>query len=303
LTQSVYSPAAVAAGIPVPFPGFQGSVAQALRPFPQYQGINGISSPIGNSTYHAGQIKLQKRYSNGVTFLVGYTLEKTLTDLDSTPGYFAAGPQDAYNRRTEKAPATSDAPQAVVASYTVELPFGTGKRFANGKGVMSRYVLSGWSISGIHTYRAGGFLSVTTNGRLPTTGDSVALSQPTLRPDLVPGVNPLTGMGCQGFDPATGIYLNRAAFADPAPLTFGNAARVLGNVRGCPTLNEDMSLMKNLRLKQDGRISLRMGADFFNVFNRHNFSNPDTNIDDPGFGRISSSGPGRTGQLFVKVMW
>ena len=303
LNQSVYSAGAVAAGIPVPFVGFQGSVAQALRPFPQYQGINGISSPIGNSTYHGGQIKLQKRYSNGITFLIGYTLAKTLTDLDSTPGYFAAGPQDAYNRRTEKAPATSDAPQAVVASYTFELPFGTGKRFANGKGVMNKYVLSGWSISGIHTYRNGGFLSMTTNGRLPTTGDSVALSQPTLRPDIVPGVNPLTGQGCQGFDPATGIYLNRAAFADPAPLTFGNAPRVLGNVRGCPTLNEDMSLMKNLPLKGEGRIVLRMGADFFNVFNRHNFSNPSTNIDDPGFGRISSSGPGRTGQLFVKVIW
>ncbi len=302
LNQSVYSPAAVAAGIKPPYAGFQGSVAQALRPYPQFQGINGISSPIGNSTYHAGQVKLQKRFSSGLTFLVGYTLAKTLTDLDSTPGYFAAGPQNAYDRRAEKAPASSDSPQSVVGSYTYELPFGPGKRFANSKNVMNRYVLSGWSISGIHTYRKGGFLSVTTNGRLPTTGDSVALSQPTLRPDRVLGANPLTGIGCQGFNPATDIYLNRGAFADPAPLTFGNAARVLGNVRGCPTLNEDISLMKNLPLKE-GRVGLRLGADFFNVFNRHNFSNPDTNIDDPGFGRISSASAGRTGQLFMKVIW
>src|SRR5260370_36760217 len=185
LNQSIYSPAAVAAGLTPPYTGFQGSVAQALRPFPQFQGINGISSPIGNSTYHAAQVKLQKRFSSGLTFLVGYTLAKTLTDLDSTPGYFAAGPQNAYNRRAEKAPSTSDSPHAVVGSYTYELPFGRGKRFANGDNIMSKYVLSGWSISGIHTYRSGGFLSMTTNARLPTTGDSLALRKPTVRPDHV----------------------------------------------------------------------------------------------------------------------
>jgi hypothetical protein len=164
------------------------------------------------------------------------------------------------------------------------------------------YILSGWSTSGILTYRQGGFLGVTTSGRLPTTGDSVALSQPTLRPDWIIGVDPRTSMGCQGFDPATDNYLNRAAFANPAPLTFGNAPRVLGNVRGCPTLNEDMSLTKNIAL-WEGRVNLRFGADFFNVFNRHNFSNPDTNIDDPGFGRISSASDGRTGELVMKVIW
>ncbi len=302
LNQDISSRAAVAAGIRPPYPGFQGSVAQALRPYPQYQGINGISSPIGNSVFHAGQIKVQKRYSNGLTFLVGYTLEKTLTDLDSTPGYFAAGPQDAYNRRAEKAPSTADSPQAVVASYTYDLPFGKGRRFANSDNAIHKYVLSGWSISGIHRYQSGGFMGVTTNGRLPTTGDSVALSQPTLRPDRVSGVNPRTGTGCQGFDPAVDFYLSPAAFSHPAPLTFGNSARILGNVRGCPTLNEDISLMKALPLREN-RIAIRFGADFFNVLNRHNFTNPNANLDSPSFGRISASGPGRTGQLFVKVIW
>jgi hypothetical protein len=138
LTPSVYSPAAQAAGIPVPYAGFQGSVAQALRPYPQYQGINGISSPIGNSTYHAAQVKFQKRYSSGLTFLVGYTLAKTLTDLDSTPGYFAAGPQNANNRRAERAPSSADSPQSVVGSYTYDLPLGPGKRFANGNNFFSK---------------------------------------------------------------------------------------------------------------------------------------------------------------------
>jgi len=45
---------------------------------------------IGNSTYHAAQFKFQKRYSSGLSFLVGYTISKNLTDVDSTPGYFSA---------------------------------------------------------------------------------------------------------------------------------------------------------------------------------------------------------------------
>jgi hypothetical protein len=63
-----------------------------------------------------------------------------------------------------------------------------------------------------------------------------------------------------------------------------------------------MSLTKNIAL-WEGRVNLRFGADFFNVFNRHNFSNPDTNIDDPGFGRISAASAGRTGQHVMKVIW
>src|SRR5260370_17925049 len=70
LGQLVCSPAANAAGITAPFPGFVGTVAQALRPYPQYQGINVITSMIGNSTYHAAQSKVRKHLSRGVSFLL-----------------------------------------------------------------------------------------------------------------------------------------------------------------------------------------------------------------------------------------
>ena len=65
LNNSIDSPAAIAAGIPTPYPGFRGSVAQALRPFPQYSGIQIHADPIGNTTYHSLQAKLQKRFSVG----------------------------------------------------------------------------------------------------------------------------------------------------------------------------------------------------------------------------------------------
>src|SRR5207244_8025566 len=75
LTSLIDSPAAVAAGITAPFPGFQqlwksrATVAQALRPFPQYSTIDtagGQGDHSGHSTYHAGLVKLEKRYASGI---------------------------------------------------------------------------------------------------------------------------------------------------------------------------------------------------------------------------------------------
>jgi hypothetical protein len=296
------SPQAIAAGIGAPFPGFVGTVAQALRPYPQYLGINGITSMIGNSTYHAAQFKFQKRYSSGLSFLVGYTISKNLTDVDSTPGYFSAGVQDAYNRRIEKSLSSIDSPHQVVASYTYELPFGAGKKFVNGKDVFSKYVAGGWSLSGIHTYRAGTPIAVGTNLRLPTTGDSLAQTQPTLRPNILSGANVRTGFSCGGFDPATNLYLNRSAFTDPAPLSFGTAPRYLPNVRGCAYSDENISLLKYFPVLRE-RVSTRLGADFFNIFNRRHLGGPATNIDNANFGRISGAGPPRIMQLNFRILW
>ena len=220
----------------------------------------------------------------------------------STPGYFAAGVQDAYNRRAEKSISSIDSPHSVVASYTYELPFGTGKRFANGKDVFSKYVIGGWSISGIHTYRAGTPIAVGTNLRLITTGDSLSQTQPTLRPNLVSGGSPRTGLSCGGFDPATSLYLNLAAFTDPAPFSFGNAPRRLPNVRGCTYSDENISLLKYFPVVHE-RVSMRLGADFFNIFNRRHLGGPATNIDNANFGRISGAGPPRIMQLNFKILW
>ncbi|MFN7995646.1 MAG: carboxypeptidase regulatory-like domain-containing protein [Bryobacteraceae bacterium] len=302
LTAPFDSPQAVAAGITAPYPGFQGTVAQALRPYPQYLGINDVNAMIGNSTYHAMQVKLQKRFSNGLSFLIGYTLSKNLTDVDSTAGYFSSSVQDAYNRRAEKAVSSIDSPNQVVASYTYELPFGPGKRLLNSKNAFNRFVAGGWAISGIQTYRTGTPLGVVTSTVLPTTNDSLSLSGTPVRPNMVNGVDPLAGIACSSFDPQTDLYLNKAAFTAPAPFTFGNAPRELSNARACPTLEEDISVMKYVPIREN-RVNLRFGADAFNVLNRRKFGGPDTNYNDPGFGTISGAGPGRVLQLQFKILW
>src|SRR5262249_42453988 len=76
LAQDVYSPAAKAAGIPIPYPGFVGNVAQALRPYPQYDRIPQGNAMASNASHNALELTVQKRTSNGLNFSLGYTLSK-----------------------------------------------------------------------------------------------------------------------------------------------------------------------------------------------------------------------------------
>src|SRR5581483_7438905 len=80
LYADINSPAAAAAGITPPYPGFTGTVAQALRPFPQFLTITEETQTPGHSSYNSLQIRAQKEYSNGVNFIVSYTWGKTITD-------------------------------------------------------------------------------------------------------------------------------------------------------------------------------------------------------------------------------
>ena len=90
----------VAAGFTPPYAGFKGSLAQALRPFPQYIGV-GVenSAMIGNATYNSLQLKAEKRYSKGLWLLAAYTWSKTITDSSSQlGGFFSSSARDNYNR-------------------------------------------------------------------------------------------------------------------------------------------------------------------------------------------------------------
>jgi hypothetical protein len=91
LLADINSPQARAAGIPIPYTGFQGSVAQALRPYPQYSYIAKTEAPQGNALYHSVQLNLEKRFQTGLSFLVNYTISKHLTN-DQTDGPFGPGP-------------------------------------------------------------------------------------------------------------------------------------------------------------------------------------------------------------------
>ena len=117
-----------AAGFKAPWPGFStalgtsATLAQALRPFPQYTNINmAQSANVGNMTYHSLQAKVEKNISNGLFLLSSYTWSKTLTDASSAlGGFFSSSARDQYNRRLEKALAVFDVPHRSVTAFNYE---------------------------------------------------------------------------------------------------------------------------------------------------------------------------------------
>jgi hypothetical protein len=151
--------------VAAPYAGFQGTVSQALRPFPQYSTavLDSVtmSMPFGVYTYHALQVQAQKRISQGLTVLTNYTWSKTLTNADSElpsgsgwVGNGASGAVNTYNLKVEKALSQWDTPQRLVLSYTYQLPFGKGKRFANQGGVVNA-LAGGWQFAGNQSYASG----------------------------------------------------------------------------------------------------------------------------------------------------
>jgi hypothetical protein len=288
LTQSISSAAAIAAGIPLPYAGFKGTVAQALRPYPQFLSIPDQSNPNGNSTYNALQTKAEKRFSKGVTFLVAYTFSKTISDSDILPGG-GRSRQTYYNRKLEKALSTNDIPQIFAANVVYELPFGPGKSILS-HGVPSR-VLGGWMITGIAQYQVGRPIPLTANNTFP-------LFNSTHRPNVIAGV-PLQN-SFDHFDPAVNSWINAAAFQVPAPFTFGTAARDYSNLRAPAFKNQSVGLSKRTLLAEN--VSLTFRAEFFNVFNRVVFAAPASNISAANFGKISSQATApRQGQVSLRL--
>lgn len=287
LTQNIDSPQAAAAGIARPYPGFRGTVAQALRPYPQYLDIENNTNPNGNSTYHALQIKLDKRLSNGLTLLGAYTWAKTISDGDIAAGGGPAG-QTYYNRRLEKAVSTNDVPHVVALSYTYELPLGPGKRFLNAAGVAGK-LAGGWQLTGIQQYQSGRPVTLTANNTLP-------LFNSTLRPDAIAGL-PKT---LEVRDPIADRWINPAAFTIPAGFRFGTAARGYTDVRADGFLNESFGLIKRTALTE--KVNLTFRAEFFNAFNRVVFAAPQGNVSAANFGRVSAqSNNPRQGQLALRI--
>ncbi|HEY4781482.1 MAG TPA: TonB-dependent receptor, partial [Chthoniobacterales bacterium] len=325
-------PAAVAAGVTLPYAGFTGQINQLLRPFPQYGDFNQEDNSFtpdrtGNSTYHAMQLQANKRFAAGLSFLVSYTVSKNLTDADSSgpgvSGFIGTNEfigQNSYNRSAEKAVSELDTPQTLVASFFYELPVGQGKRFVNQGGVTDR-VLGGWYVSAILNYHSG--LPTEVYGPCGGTAGDVLFAgchfTGAARVNVVPGV-PQTNKS--NFNPMTTPFWNPAAFTLAAPLTFGNEPRSLANARTFAGKNEDFTLGKKTRLFGEKAV-IDFRAEFFNIFNRHIYQptvgNPQ--LDSPfiplgapgcnkpgqrfacGFGSITNASGPRTIQFALKISY
>ena len=109
----------------------QSRVAQLSRPYPQYNGINAFRVPYGFSIYHGGTLKADKRFSNGMSFLVAYTWSKLIDDVSTTVGFLgqASARQDAYNRAAERAIGSQDIAHRFVAALSTTCLSAEARRF------------------------------------------------------------------------------------------------------------------------------------------------------------------------------
>ncbi|MFN7923391.1 MAG: carboxypeptidase-like regulatory domain-containing protein [Bryobacteraceae bacterium] len=282
LLADIGSPQAAAAGISRPYAGFTGSVAQALRAYPQYTNIDDMYQPTGYNFYNAMQMRLQKRYSSGLSFLGAYTLAKNIgfpggDIFGDTAGGGGARGIDTFNRRLERTTVGGDQTHIFILSWNYELPFGRGKKFGSGMHPVLDKVIGGWQMNGINTYRSGTLIGVSGGPALPLFGGGN-------RPNWL-SADVRSSVAMSSFDPARDRYLNINAFSQPAAFTFGNAPPRMPHVRTPFYLNEDMSFFKNVRFTES--LFLQVRGEFYDIFNRVVFSGPAANINNPGtFGVI-----------------
>ncbi len=128
--------------------------AQLLKPYPQYVDVGALTLPVGNSIYHSFQLRVEKRFSNGLQFLVAYTNQKSLDDSSVGHGGLtwlggSTSLQNPNNRRLERSLSQYDIPQVLNLSYVYHLPFGRGKQFGSSWNPFLDAVLGGWRTTGI----------------------------------------------------------------------------------------------------------------------------------------------------------
>ena len=272
----------------LPFPSFEGTVAQGIAPWPQYYSVNNTFPNFGNSTYHALQATVRKRAGHGLNYIAAYTWSKTLASSDAAIGYYSYYLQDYYNRRAEKSIAAFDYTHNFKLTWIYDLPFGKGKKLLNSSGALDRLV-GGWRLTGIHNYRVGDPLQIVNTSLSPGVDGSW-----WIRGDVIAGV-PQTVAWTGPVDSENGTpYLNPAAFGSPDAdpnwgsyaTRWGTAPRFLGSTRGPGFQSEDIGILKDTRITE--RFVLKFRADFFNLLNRTGRGNPDTYLDSGTFGLINS---------------
>ena len=271
-------------------------------PYPQFPGgVTVDAFPIGDSSFHSLQLMAEKRYSNGLQFLVTYVWSKSIDDSsvpdDNTTwlGSFTSL-QDPNKPWLERSLSTFDIPAVVQWSYLYDLPVGRGRPFLNNMPSVLEAILGGWKTNGIWRIACGRPLSLFTydGTSIPTYGAQ--------RPDIV--AKPRRNYG-KSSDWINNYFANPDAFQLPDVYTLGNAPRATALARSPLAFNSSLSAEKDFSLAKvhEGmRFELRLEAQ--NAFNHPVFGTPNTSVDDPNFGIISyTSNSPRQVQLGVKLMF
>ena len=254
-------------------PGATGTVLERA-PYPEFGRIQEVDGS-GKANYSGLGVKLQKNYSSGLTYLVGYTWSRSIDNASSirSHGGDTLFPQNSYNIAAEKALSTFHAAHRLVTSTLYELPFGKGKPMLD-KGGATNVLLGGWQLGSIITIQTGNPVTITTGTDRAQTGGGFD------RPNTN-GADAVLDKSAR----TTSRYFNTNAFAIQALGTFGNVGR---NTLIAPgVLNWDFSTLKNFRIAEGHELQFRFEA--FNFANHVQWAAPNTNRSSAGFGQITGT--------------
>jgi outer membrane receptor protein involved in Fe transport len=246
-----------------------------LRPWPHITSTATYDNDIGMSKYNSFQFKAQQRFSADVTSMFSYTWSRT---IDTSSGWFGVENgiggnrvvQNYWDKENARGPAGYDIPHIVTWATIWELPFGRDKKWLN-RGPAS-WILGNWQLNWMLLARSGQPMTIAALGDPANLGFSNYA-----RASFVPGQDPKLD------NPTPDRWFNTAAFTVPVN-SFGNTPR--GVLRAPSFWNVDMGLQKNVPFGKDREFQIRLEA--FNVFNHINEGNPNVDVGNANFGRITS---------------
>jgi hypothetical protein len=270
-------------------PGTTGSVL-SRAPYPEFGRIQMVDGS-GKSSYNGASLKLEKRFSQGLSFLLGYTFSRSIDNASAIRSHNGDTlfPQNSYNLAAEKALSSFHTAHRFVGSSTYELPFGRGRRWLDTGGVINA-VLGGWQVSPIVTIQTGFPLTVVSGVDRSNIGAGFD------RPNQVAGQDSVLPDDQRTLD----RWFNTNAFVLQPAGTFGNVGR--NTIIGPGFIQVDAALLKNFRFTETKSLQFRFEA--FNAPNHPNWGNPDTNRNSANFGRITGMrGTMRELQFGLKLLF
>jgi hypothetical protein len=284
-TRGVKMPVFFVSNTPLPGPGD----IQARRPFPQAAALQ-EDNRKASGIYNGLQVKLDKRFSNGLQFLGSYAWSHQI-DVGGNGNSDGATPQNEYNLQADRANGAFDFRHTFTGSYFYQFPFGKGRRFLTDANGILNQIIGGWEITGVTRYTSGPPLTVTINFDNANTGTGGQ------RPDRVlgqPAQLPNAGDKTKG-------WLNPAAFEVAPQYQFGNLGR--NTERGPGFGNWDIGIFKNFPLPRENTY-IQFRTEFFNAFNNVNLGSPGATLGNPDFGQITSTvNRSREIQFALKVIF
>jgi hypothetical protein len=268
------------------------TLGQLLRPYPQYDGVNMQAPGQRDSSYNSMQVKLEKRFRGAGSLLGAYTWTKLIGNTETSTswgetnyGSSAYISQNYYDTSAERSEMQGNAPHRLVVSYVLDLPVGKGKKLLGGASGVVGHLVSGWALSGITSFQSGFPSALSTPLNLTGAFNASDMLGVPSRPNRVV-------QGSAAIDACAQCKLSKwfktENFAAPPAYTFGNAGRIISDVRSHGLNNWDLAVLKKTKITE--RADLQFRAEAFNLFNRVQFGWPGLIAGLANFGQVGSQG-------------